>query len=99
VATWNFTGLPAGTYRVYASYPANRAYATNAPFSVYNGGSLVGTKLVNQETLPPTVIDGTRYALLGTYTITGNQLVVRLTNAANQTVVADAIRIEQVTTA
>ncbi len=99
VATWNFTGLPAGTYRVYASYPANRAYATNAPFSVYNGGSLVGTKLVNQEALPTTVIDGTRYALLGTYTITGNQLVVRLTNAANQTVVADAIRIEQVTTA
>lgn len=98
-ATWNFTGLPAGTYRVYATYPANRSYASNAPFHVYNGSQLVGSRTVNQEVPPTTVIDGSRYLLLGSYAITGNQLVVRLTNAANQYVVADAIRIEQATTA
>jgi len=95
-ATWNFTGLPAGTYRVYATYPASRSYATNSPFLIYNGNALLATQRVNQEVLPTTVIDGSRYLLLGTYTITGNQLVVRLSNAANQFVVADAIRIEQV---
>jgi|GEM_PF-1695828 len=98
-ATWDFTGLPAGTYRVYASYTAAAANSTNAPYSIYNGGALLTTQRVNQQVLPATLIDGTRYQLLGTFTITGSQLVVRLNNSANKNVVADAIRIEQVTTA
>jgi hypothetical protein len=97
-ATWNFTGLPAGTYRVYATYPASQSFASNAPFQVFNGATRVGTAYANQRVLPSTTIDGSRYQLLGTYTITGSQLVVRLNNAANGYVVADAIRIEQVTT-
>src|SRR5262249_4652582 len=42
--------------------------------------------------------DGFRWQSLGTFTIQGATLVVQLTNRANGQVVADAVKIERVTT-
>lgn len=95
-ANWSFTELPSGTYRVYASYPTGKTFATNSPFAVLEGQRLLGLEQINQRAAPSIPIDGSNYVLLGTYTITGNQLHVRLSNVANGFVVADAIRIEQV---
>lgn len=96
-ASWTFSGLEAGQYRVSATWPGSIIYATNAPFTVVSGSQTLGTVAVNQERASSTFLDaGSRWQNLGTFTITGNQLVVRLTNAANDRVVADAIRIERV---
>jgi hypothetical protein len=97
VATWTFTGLEAGQYRVSGTWPGSILHATNAPFSVYDGTQLLGTVAVNQERATSAFLDaGSRWQNLGTFTIDGSTLVVKLTNAANDRVVADGIRIERV---
>ncbi|HEX5105711.1 MAG TPA: choice-of-anchor D domain-containing protein, partial [Pirellulaceae bacterium] len=97
VATWTFSGLDAGQYRVSATWPGASYYASNAPFSIYNGSQALKTVSINQKAASSGFSDaGSQWADLGTVTITGNTLVVRLTNAANNWVVADAIRIESV---
>jgi hypothetical protein len=96
-ATWTFSNLEPGQYRVSGTWPGSIVYATNAPFSVYDGGQLLGTVAVNQERASSAFSDaGSRWQNLGTFTIEGQTLVVRLSNAANDRVVADAIRIERV---
>jgi len=57
--------------------------------------------LVNQELVPGSLAGGfvdagVGWTVLGTFTITGSTLTVTLTNAANEYVIADAIRIERV---
>ena len=53
--------------------------------------------LVNQQLAPQGFSDqGSTWQDLGTFTITGNQLVVQLSDNANGYVLADAIRIEKV---
>jgi fimbrial isopeptide formation D2 family protein/uncharacterized repeat protein (TIGR01451 family) len=91
IATWTFNQLPAGDYRVLATWSPHANRATNAPYSI-NGGSPI---LVNQQVALDDLIDGgTAWEQLGTVTIVGNSLQVRLTDAANGFVIADAIRIE-----
>jgi hypothetical protein len=99
-ATWTFTGLPAGTYRVSATWTPAANRATNAPYTVFNGASAYPTVLVNQQLAPDDFNDngvfwedlgGTTYVLTG-----GNNLVVRLAANANGVVIADAIRVERV---
>jgi hypothetical protein len=97
VATWNFSGLQPGSYRVSATWPKSSLYATNAPFTVYDAGRSMATLRINQEAGPSGLsADGSSWRDLGTFTITGNQLVVKLNNNANDRVAADAIRIERV---
>ena len=96
-ASWTFSGVLAGQYRVHASWTASRINATNAPFSVYDGTSLLATVGANQERASSGLTTaGTRWSNLGTFTVVGNELVIRLTNGANDRVVADAIRIERI---
>ncbi len=53
---------------------------------------------VNQEQAPNDfTFLGAGWDILGNFIITGNTLVVRLTNQANEYVIADAIRIERLT--
>lgn len=98
VATWNFSGLQPGYYRVSATWPPHTNRATNSPFSVLQGGQLLGTVTVNQQLAPNDFSDaGASWEDLGgPYGITGSSLEVRLTNAANGYVHADAIRIERI---
>ena len=97
VATWTFNGLATGTYRVSATWNILSNRATNSPFTVYNGGTSLGTILVNQELTPADRTDaGVGWKDLGSsFVITGSTLVVKLTDAANEYVIADGIRIQQ----
>lgn len=96
-STWSFTSLPNGQYNVWGTWRIGSTYATNAPFSLYNGTQLVSTTQVNQRLTPAGLWDGTtNWKSLGTVTVSGGVLTVKLTNGANGLVVADAIRIEKI---
>jgi hypothetical protein len=95
-ATWTF-GVTPGTYRVSVTWSAHPNRATDAPFTVLDGATALGTVLVNQELDPDDFTsDGASWETLGDFAITGDTLVVLLTNLANEYVVADAVRIERV---
>jgi subtilisin family serine protease len=96
VAIWTFTVEP-GVYRVSATWFSHENRATNAPFTVYDGATALSTVQINQELAPDDLIEqGTAWEDLGTFTISGSTLVVRLTNNADEYVIADAIRIEKI---
>jgi hypothetical protein len=98
VSRWEFTGLTPGQYRVAATWNAKSNRATDAPYTVSDGTSALGTVLVNQEVAPDDFSEaGAVWEYLGgIYTIVGNTLIVQLSNAANDKVIADAIRIERI---
>jgi hypothetical protein len=105
VSEWTFTGLEPGKKTniaaTWVSPDANRA--TNSPFTITGivGGDQ--TVLVNQEltafaNYAELDDNGAAHPFqsLGQFIPTGTTLTVRLTNAADQFVIADAIRVEQV---
>jgi hypothetical protein len=93
-STWSFPSLPNGTYQVYGTWNGANTHATNAPFTLYNGSTPVSTVKMNQRVASSGVsADGANWKLLGTVKVTGGRLNVRLSNAADGQVVADAIRI------
>ena len=97
VATWTFTGLTPGMYRVSSTWLEHHNRATNVPYTVFNGVTSLGTVLINQELAPNDLVDAAvpwEY-LGGIWTITSTTLAVRLTNAANEYVMADGVRIER----
>jgi hypothetical protein len=99
VARWTFTVTP-GRYHVSASWFAHANRASNAPYTIFNGGTALGTVRVSQKVSANDFSDaGTSWEDLGgPYDITGNTLVVSLSDAANGYVIADAVRIERVAT-
>ena len=96
-ASWTFGGLTPGRYRVSTTWTAALDRATNASYTVSSGPTVLASVLVNQEQLPDDfAAHGVTWDDLGEFDITGTTLSVRLTNQANQYVIADAIRIEPV---
>jgi hypothetical protein len=102
-ATWTFTGLAAGQYRVAVTWTRDANRANNAPFSVFDNTTLRGTFSINQELAPNDFSDGgSRFEYLGTptgvsaFTISSGTLIVRLTDSANDFTIADAVQIERV---
>ncbi len=102
-ATWTFTGLSAGTYEVAITWKNSSNRATNSPFRVLDDTTQVGpTAYVDQEVLP--VADHTEGGrpfeiIFASVTINSGTMVVELSNnGANEFVLADAVRIEQLTT-
>ncbi len=96
VASWQFDGLAPGRYQVAATWVAHPNRATNAPYTILDsvGGNQLNRVLVNQELAPDDFNDdGTEWENLAIVTVTGSTLVVELSNAANEFVIADAIRI------
>ncbi len=51
-ATWQFTNLVAGTYRVSTTYTPHANRATAAPFSVYDQSGLLLTTPINRQQAP-----------------------------------------------
>src|SRR5262249_38248115 len=85
------------TYRVSATWLPHPNRATNAPYTVLDGTTALGTVPINQVLAPNDFSDaGGVWEDLGTFTISGATLVVRLSDAANGYVIADAIRIAAV---
>jgi len=101
VATWEFTGLTPGNYRVSATWSIHPNRATNAPYTIREsvGGTAINVVSVNQELAPDDFsANASLWEDLTIVTITGSTLVVELSNDANGYVIADAIRVEETTT-
>jgi len=96
VASWAFTGISSGVYRVSATWSVYSNRATNSPFTVLVGTTEVGTVAVNQQVAPTGFSDaGGTWDDLGEFPITTGELLVQLRNNANGRLNADAIRIER----
>jgi hypothetical protein len=95
VATWTFDALTAGQYQVAATWSTHPNRATDSPFTVFDGTTELGSLDVNQESPPDDFSDqGANWDILGVFDIAGDTLVVRLSDDANEYVIADAVRIE-----
>ena len=96
-ATYTFSGLTSGsTYSVAATWSAFSNRATNAPYTVsgVSGGPL--TVLINQRIAPNDFSDeGGMWENLGAYVTSGTTLTVVLGGASTGSVIADAVRLEE----
>ena len=97
VARWTFTNLLPGLYRVSATWSAYTNRATNSPFEVLDGDVSHGIYAVNQRVVPTQFLDegGWWYDLGVSHQVESGTLAVRLSDAADGRVNADAIRIER----
>ncbi len=97
--TWTFDDLPDGTYQVFTRWSHFSNRATNAPYTVYDGAASLGTVSVNQQVAPSgDQLGDVVWQKLGNYTIDSGTLKVRLTDATNGYVTADAVRLVSGTT-
>src|SRR5262249_54836179 len=93
-ATWQATGLGSGYYQVQATWNADGNHATNVPFSLYDGATLLQTVSVNQAPAPSgPSIGGVAFQTIATVQVTSGTLNVTLSDGGNGYVVADAVRI------
>ncbi|MGW4411810.1 golvesin C-terminal-like domain-containing protein [Nonomuraea sp. NPDC004702] len=84
--TWNLTTPTAGTYKVAVQYPSG-ATATNAKYTVKHDGGTADV-VVDQTKNAGTWVE------LGSYTFTaGTAHSITLTDAANGTLIADAVKL------
>ena len=96
-ATWTLSGLSPGQYRVSVTWTSWTNRAADAPFTVLDGFTVLGTARVNQQAPADDCSDhGVGWKDLGVYEILGNTLNVRLTGDANGNVIADAVRVLRV---
>lgn len=86
-AVWTPTVPTAGSYQIYARWVAASTNASNAPYTIkYSTGS--AAIAVNQR------LNGGQWMLLGTYTFNaGTTGTITLTDKANGTVIADAVKL------
>ncbi|MGB5159948.1 MAG: hypothetical protein WBQ27_02355, partial [Thermoanaerobaculia bacterium] len=99
-ASWTFTGLAPGQYRVSATWQAYSNRVTDAPYTVLDGSSVMGTVLVNQRESPAGFLeDGSWWQDLGgAYDVVTGSLTVELNDSAGPSgsyLVADAVRLER----
>jgi hypothetical protein len=97
LATWTFTGIKPGQYRISATWPQGFEGAASASYTIVDGGQTIGRVQIDQQQAPHDLSDaGRRWKDLGElgtlYQVTGSSLVVRL---AGPGVIADAVRIER----
>ena len=50
-ATWDFTGVGATLVDVWVTFAGKSGYSTAAPFTVYDGGTSLGTESINESIL------------------------------------------------
>jgi uncharacterized protein (DUF1800 family) len=103
-ATWTFTGLTRGHYRISTTWPTSARGPADAPFVILDGDQVVARVSVNQQQRPNDLRDAgaswTDFGGLGNlFTVRGNSLTVRLSNPAGRGpigVVAGSVRIERI---
>jgi lysophospholipase L1-like esterase len=86
-ATWSFSLAQDGQYSISSQWTSGANRATNATYTVYNNGNLVGTALVDQS------IDGGAMNLLGNFDLASGTVDIVLDNNANGYVIADAVQV------
>lgn len=96
-ATFRFDGVVPGKYRFWTTFIPGAGQATNAPFTVFDGNNEQPPVLVDQSQSYRGVDldgDGRQWHLLGEYDIPHvNNVRVTVSNDADGTVIADAVRI------
>lgn len=94
-ATYTFTGLSPGQYRVLATWPAGINHSSGVPYTVFDGGTPVGSASINQRPAP----DGKLVAKFQQVIIVNIQSstlsVVIANNTSTGSVIADAIKLAQ----
>jgi hypothetical protein len=90
-ATFTFTGLTAGTYKVQATWVALQSNATDAPFRIFDDATFLQQIRVNQRKAPSSNVG--YWATLGDVTISSSTLKVVLSNNAKGNVQADMVRL------
>ena len=95
-AQWSATLVP-GQYRIAITWSPHSNRATNSPFTVRDGSTVLGTAAINQQLAPVGLADrGSIWQSLGTFNLTAGNLAVLAGDVANGAVIADAVRIERV---
>ena len=90
-AQWRLA-VPAGTYDVWVTWVASSADATNAPFQVSDGATVLGTVAENQTKAPfAGQYGGVYWVDLGSFPFNSGMAYVRLGANANGTLAADAV--------
>jgi hypothetical protein len=93
-ASWTFNNLPTGAYQVFAKWIPFSNRATNAPYTVLDGTTTLGTVPVNQQWFPSgEQANGVAWQSLGMFNTLTGTLAVQLHDNANGYVIADAIRL------
>jgi hypothetical protein len=95
-ATWQASGLAAGQYTVSVSWYGDPSYASNAPYALYDGSTLLQTVPVNEAQQPSgTTYGGCVFQTLATVTVSSGTLKVVLSNSGTNGsyIVANAVRI------
>jgi len=93
-ATWTFNNVAPGQYQVFARWVAFNTFASNAPYTVFDGSANLGTVLVNQQVAPAgDTSNGVVWQSLGTFNSVNRTLKVQLSDNANGMLIADAVRI------
>jgi hypothetical protein len=102
LALWDYLGLSPGLYRIAATWPSASTLAQNAPFSVDyltpEGTPLTDTISVDQTITPNDfTANGVGWKTLGVFPVYHfSGFLVRVTDAADGIVIADAVRVERV---
>jgi hypothetical protein len=98
-ATWQATGLAAGTYNVEVDWTAYANRATNATYQVFDGATLIGTITVDQTQSPAGGVSrgGVTFQDFGRFTVASGTLKVVLSDNANGYVIADAVVVQVAT--
>jgi hypothetical protein len=96
-ATYTFSGLTTGaTFLLAATWTAFTNRATNAPYTISGVTGGPQTVLINQRNAPNDFADeGANWETLGSFTTTGSTLTVVLGGSSTGSVIADAVRLEQ----
>jgi len=98
IATWTFEGLPSGDYDVAITWHEREFYrASDAPYEVFDGTVTQGSSTIDQRLAPSAdrVVGGEPFQVVfSSVTINSGTLVVKLSDAAGDYVIADAVRIE-----
>ncbi len=97
-ADWRFDGLlPGRAYQVFVTWVPYAGRASNAPYSVLDGATVLATERVDQRVAPDDVTAaGVAWESLGVYVPDGRSLTVRLSDDADGNVIADAVRVVEV---
>lgn len=100
-ATWTFSDLAPGTYRIDATWLPGSDRTSRAPYAFFDGteGPSLGNVLVDQRPAPSGAAagGGRPFGTIATVTITSSTLVIQLTSSGiNGALLADAMRITKV---
>ncbi|MCA9457734.1 MAG: hypothetical protein KC587_13805, partial [Nitrospira sp.] len=99
-ATWTLSGLLPGQYQVAVTWQAYTNRPLDARYTILDGATALGTVTVDQRQDPVGLVEnGVLWQDVGVYHLTGDTLVVRLSDLAGPVgsyVIADAVRVERV---